>query len=85
MKLVLVGHRFDKAEGSQKLYLFKTEQPLKAGDVVLCETNKGPQLGFVAADSEDFTEGGVKMMCLSQEIKELKPILGKFQLVENNG
>lgn len=80
MILALVAHRFDLPLGSQHLFVFSSTEPLKEGDVVLCDTCKGKQMGLVAMDSEDFTETGVKMFMLQQQVKEIKPILGKFVL-----
>ena len=76
--LALVAHRFDLPYECQHLYIFSSKYPLKEGEIVLCETCKGKQLGVVAADTDYFTESGVKMFMLQENIKEIKPILGTF-------
>ena len=79
MKIVPVQHR-----NGGYTYVFSTPEDLHDGDIVLCQTKKGTDLGVCKSDSFE-AEGKVLEYILSQSgtsVENMKPVLGVYVYCE---
>ena len=78
MKLVAISHF-----NSPSHYLFRTENDLTKGTVVMCDTAKGLQLGTCLCDSFEVSESTAAYLLgkFGSNLDKLKPVVGYFEMV----
>ena len=79
MNIVRIRH---EKNDYAKEYLFETAEPLKKGDMVMCDTVLGNTIGYAIADSNEINPDDLKYFeSLSSYKLPLKRILGKYEYV----
>lgn len=79
MKLVPIQH-----PNCGVTYFFKTNYPLRKGDVVRCQTSNGQTIGVCLSDAFEISESGAKFILpkFGTKLERLQPIIGIYTLME---